>query len=138
LVGADGADGYDGADGALAPVTIPVALSPNDQAIASGAGKGFAPVDVAGTITAFRVQCDPNNEPDALSVVVDLNKVNLTTGALTSVCSTKAIIATGANSGSAVIDGTPAVSPGDWLQIDVDAGSDGKELIGIITITPTP
>jgi hypothetical protein len=117
---------------------IQVALSANGQAIASGTKKGLCRVPIAGTITAFNVVCDPANEPSATSVECDLNTVDLSTGAATSVLSSVATIATGANASTGgAISGTPAVAVGDLLSIDVDQGSDGKELLATITITPS-
>lgn len=135
--GAPGADGADGADGALAPLHIQIALSPNGQNIAAGTKKGMFRVPIAGTITGFVCVCDPANEPSATSVQCDLNTLDLTTGAATSVLSSVATIATGANASTGgAISGTPAVSVGDLLSVDVDQGSDGQELLATITITP--
>jgi hypothetical protein len=118
--------------------TIQVALSGNGQNIASGTKKGLFRVPFAGTITGFAIICDPANEPSASAVQCDLNTVNLSTGALTSVLSSVASIATGANvSTGGAISGTPSVAAGDLLAIDVDQGSDGKELVATITITAT-
>jgi hypothetical protein len=121
---------------AVAKIYEKVALSPNGASIAAGAGKGFAPVSHAGTITAFSVQCDPNNEP-TVTVEVDLNKVNTSDGTVTSALSSVASITSGNNSGTGTINGTQTVSVGDWLQVDIDQGSDGQDLIGIIEITPS-
>jgi hypothetical protein len=119
------------------PYHIQIALSPNGQNIAAGAKKGMCRVPIAGTITAFNVVCDPANEPSATSVQCDLNTLNLSTGAATSVLSSVATIATGANASTGgAISGTPSVAVGDLLSIDVDQGSDGKELVATITITP--
>ena len=117
---------------------IQVALSANGQAIASGTKKGLCRVPIAGTITAFNVVCDPANEPSATSVECDLNTLDLSTGAATSVLSSVATIATGANASTGgAISGTPSVAVGDLLSLDVDQGSDGKELVATITITPS-
>jgi hypothetical protein len=117
---------------------IQVALSGNGQAISSGTKKGLCRVPFAGTITGFLVVCDPANEPSSVAVQVDLNTVDLSTGALTSVLSSVASIATGANvSTGGAISGSPSVAAGDLLAIDVDQGSDGKELLATITITAT-
>jgi len=119
-------------------IYLQVALSGNGQAIASGTKKGVVPVPVAGTITAFRVDCDPANEPSASSVEVDLNKLNRSTGTATSVLSSVATIATGANmSTGGAIDGTQSVTTADILTCDIDQGSDGKELVATIEITPS-
>lgn len=135
--GTAGADGADGADGALAPVYVQVALSGNGQAITSGTKKGVAPVPVAGTITAFRIDCDPANEPSASAVQVDLNKIDRSTGTATSVLSSVASIATGANvSTGGAISGTQTVTTSDMLTFDIDQGSDGKELVATVEITP--
>jgi hypothetical protein len=116
---------------------IQIALSPNGQNIAAGAKKGLCRVPIAGTITGFVVVCDPANEPSATSVQCDLNTLDLSTGAATSVLSSVATIATGANASTGgAISGTPVVAVGDLLSIDVDQGSDGKELLATITITP--
>ena len=118
--------------------TIQVALSGNGQNISSGTKKGLCRVPLAGTITGFLVVCDPANEPSAAAVQCDLNTVNLSTGALTSVLVSVASIATGANvSTGGAISGTPSVAAGDLLAIDIDQGSDGKELVATITITAT-
>jgi len=94
-------------------------------------------VPVAGVITGFVCVCDPANEPSATSVQCDLNTLNLTTGAATSVLSSVASIATGANASTGgAISGSPSVAAGALLSIDVDQGSDGKELLATITITP--
>jgi hypothetical protein len=117
---------------------IQIALSGNTQNISSGSKKGMCRVPFAGTITGFVCVCDPANEPSSVSVECDLNTVNLSTGALTSVLSSVASIATGANvSTGGAISGSPSVAAGDLLAIDVDQGSDGKELIATITITAT-
>jgi hypothetical protein len=119
------------------PYEIQVALSTNGQNIASGTKKGMCRVPIAGTITGFVIVCDPANEPVAEAVQCDLNTLNLGTGAATSVLSSVASIATGANASTGgAISGTPAVAIGDLLSIDVDQGSDGKELLATITITP--
>jgi len=119
------------------PYHIQIALSPNGQPIAAGTKKGMFRVPIAGTITGFVCVCDPANEPSATSVQCDLNTLDLTTGAATSVLSSVATIATGANASTGgAISGTPSVSVGDLLSIDVDQGSDGRELLATITITP--
>jgi len=115
---------------------IQIALSGNGQAISSGTGKGRCRVPLAGTITGFSVICDPANKPSALAVQCDLNTVNLSTGAATSCLSSVASIATGAAASTGgAISGTPSVAVGDQLSIDIDQGSDGKELLATITIT---
>ena len=91
----------------------------------------------AGNITAFVVDCDPANEPSAAAVQVDLNKIARDTGTATSVLSAVAEIATSGNTGTGTVNGTQSVSAGDLLTLDVDQGSDGKELVATITITPT-
>lgn len=117
---------------------IQVALSGNGQNISAGTKKGLCRVPIAGTISGFAVVCDPANEPSAGAVQVDLNTLNLTTGAATSVLSSVASIATGANvSTGGAISGTPSVAVGDLLSLDIDQGSDGKELVATITITAT-
>jgi hypothetical protein len=120
------------------PYHVQIALSANGAAIASGAKKGMFRVPIAGTITGFLTVCDPANEPSAAAVECDLNTLDLSTGAATSVLSSVASIATGANvSTGGAISGTPSVTVGDLLSIDVDQGSDGKELLATITITPS-
>lgn len=117
---------------------IQVALSANGQNIASGTTKGFCRVPIAGTITGFVVVCDPASEPSAASIECDLNRVDSSTGARTSALSSVASIAIGANeSTGGAISGTQTVAVGDRLSIDVDQGSDGKELVATITITAT-
>lgn len=118
--------------------TIQVALSGYDQAVSTGTKKGMCRIPIAGTITGFAVICDPANEPSAAAIQVDLNTVDLSTGALTSVLSSVASIATSANvSTGGAISGSPAVAVGDLLAVDVDQGSDGKGLHASITITAT-
>jgi hypothetical protein len=119
-------------------IYLQVALSGNGSAIASGTKKGVVPVPVAGTITAFRVDCDPANEPSASAIQVDLNTINRSTGTATSILSSVASIATGANvSTGGAINGTQAVTASDMLTLDIDQGSDGKELIATIELTPS-
>lgn len=119
------------------PYYIEVALSANATAISSGTFKGFARVHTDGTITGFVIDCDPNNEPSAAAVQVDLNTVNRSTGTATSVLSAVASIATSANTGTGTISGSPSVSAGDLLSFDIDQGSDGKDLIATVEITPS-
>jgi hypothetical protein len=119
-------------------IYLQVALSGNGSAISSGTKKGVVPVPVAGTITAFRVDCDPANEPSAASIEVDLNTINRSTGTATSILSSVASIAIGANvSTGGAISGTQTVTASDMLTCDVDQGSDGKELIATIELTPS-
>jgi hypothetical protein len=92
---------------------------------------------VAGTITAFRIDCDPANEPSASAVQVDLNKIDRSTGTAMSVLSSVASIATGTNvSTGGAISGTQTVTTSDMLTFDIDQGSDGKELVATVEITP--
>jgi hypothetical protein len=92
----------------------------------------------AGTITGFKIVCDPANEPSAAAVQVDLNAIDLSTGAATSRLSAVASIATGANvSTGGTISGTQTVAAGDQSSFDIDQGSDGKELRALVQITPS-
>jgi hypothetical protein len=117
---------------------IQIALSGNGANISSGTKKGLCRVPFAGTITGFHVICDPANNPVASAVQIDLNTVNLSTGVATSVLSSVASIATGtAASTGGAISGSPTVAVGDLLSLDIDQGSDGKELVATITITAT-
>ena len=117
---------------------IQIALSGYDAAVSAGTKKGQCEVPFAGTITGFRITCDPANEPSAAAIQCDLNTVNLSTGALTSVLTSVASIATGANvSTGGAISGSPSVAAGDQLAVDIDQGSDGKGLLATITITAT-
>lgn len=117
---------------------IQIALSGYDTAVSTGTKKGQCRVPIAGTITGFLITCDPANEPSAAAIQCDLNTVNLSTGALTSVLTSVASIATGANlSTGGAISGSPSVSAGDQLAVDIDQGSDGKGLLATITITAT-
>ena len=118
--------------------TIQIALSGYDQAVSAGTKKGQCRAPFAGAITGFVVTCDPANEPSSVAIECDLNTVDLSTGALTSVLSGVASIATGANvSTGGAISGSPAVAAGDQLAVDIDQGSDGKGLVATITITAT-
>jgi len=126
-----------GAASATAPYYIEVALSGNGADIAAGTFKGLARVHTSGTITGLVIDCDPNNEPSASSIEVDLNTVNRSTGAATSVLSAVASIAIDGNTGTGTVDGTPSVSAGDLLSLDIDQGGDGKELLATIQITPS-
>jgi hypothetical protein len=84
------------------------------------------------------VDCDPANEPSAAAVEVDLNIINRSTGTATSILSSLASIATGANiSTGGAISGTQIVAATDMLTCDIDQGSDGKELIATIELTPS-
>ena len=116
---------------------IQVALSTNGQNIASGAKKGFAPIVIAGTIIRVQIDCDPANEPSAAAVQVDCNKIDRSTGTATSILSSVAPIAAGANTGTGTINGTQTVVDGDALTFDVDQGSDGKELVVSVIIRPS-
>jgi len=117
---------------------IQIALSGYDQAVSSGTKKGQCRVPFAGTITGFLITCDPANEPSAAAIQCDLKTVNLSTGALTSVLTSVASIATGTNvSTGGAISGSPGVSAGDQLAVDIDQGSDGKGLVATVTITAT-
>lgn len=117
---------------------LKVALSGYDQLLSSGTKKGFFDIDIPGVITGFKVCCDPANEPSAAAAQFDLNTVNASTGALTSVLSSVASIATGANvSTGGAISGSPSVAAGDKLAVDCDQGSDGKFYVATITITAT-
>ena len=119
------------------PYYLQAALSVNGAAISAGTFKGFARVPKAGNITDVTIDCDPNNEPSAAAVQVDCNTVDRSTGAATSVLSAVASIATSGNTGSGTVNGTQAVSAGDLLSFDIDQGSDGKDLIVTVEITPT-
>lgn len=117
---------------------IQIALSGYDTAVSSGTKKGQCRIPIAGTITGFAITCDPASEPSAAAIQCDLNTVNLSTGALTTVLSSVASIATGANiSTGGAISGSPSVAAGDQLAVDIDQGSDGKGLLATITITAT-
>lgn len=117
---------------------LKVALSGYDQLLSSGTKKGFFDIDIPGVITGFKVCCDPANEPSAAAAQFDLNTVNASTGALTSVLSSVASIATGANvSTGGAVSGSPAVAAGDKLAVDCDQGSDGKFYVATVTITAT-
>jgi hypothetical protein len=136
ITGSQGPEGEPGTD-APADYSIQVALSPNATNISSGNGKGWARVPFAGTITAVHASCDPSNEPSAIAVQVDVNKVDRATGTATSVLSSVASIATGGNAGSGTVNGTQTVEAGDLLRFDVDQGSDGKELTATVIILRT-
>lgn len=117
---------------------IQIALSGYDTAVSSGTKKGQCRVPYPGTITGFAITCDPANEPSAAAIQCDLNTVNLSTGAITTCLTGVASIATGANvSTGGAISGSPSVSAGDQLAVDIDQGSDGKGLLATITITAT-
>jgi len=78
------------------------------------------------------------NEPSAAAVQVDLNTIDRSTGTATSILSAVASIATGANvSTGGAINGTQTVTTSDMLTLDIDQGSDGKELIATIELTPS-
>ena len=127
-----------GAMSATEPYHIQVALSANGANIAAGTKKGVCRVPKAGNITAFVIDCDPANEPSSAAVQVTLNKIDRSTGTTTSALSSVAEIAIGANTSTGGgINGTQAVSAGDMLTLDINQGSDGKELLATITITPT-
>ncbi len=115
---------------------ITVALSGYDTAISTGDGKGFLRVRIGGRIESVTIDCDPNNEPIIGSIIVDCSKINRTTGAATSVFSTKATIAINGNTGTGTLDGTQSVSAGDLLRFDIDQAADGKELLATVVINP--
>ena len=123
---------------ALPAYWVEVVLTAKGVAIASGTKVAMMTHMQAGTITGFKTVCDPANEPSAAAVQVDLNSVNLSTGAVTSRLSAVASIATGANiSTGGTISGTQTVAVGDQSSFDIDQGSDGKELRALVQITPS-
>jgi hypothetical protein len=84
------------------------------------------------------VDCDPANEPSAASIEVDLNKIDRSTGTATTILSSVASIAISANASTGgAISGTQTVTASDMLTLDIDQGSDGKELIATIELTPS-
>jgi hypothetical protein len=117
-------------------VFVQVALSPNGANIAAGTKKGFFDIPFDCVALSFRAKCDPANEPSASTVQVDCNRLNLTTGAATSILSAVAEIATGANAASGTINGLQTFAAGDSVSFDVDQGTDGKELIAILELLP--
>lgn len=123
---------------ANAPYWVEVVLTAAGADIASGAKVAMMTHMQAGTITGFKIVCDPAAEPSASPVEVDLNSVDLSTGAVTSRLSAVASIATGANvSTGGTISGTQTVAVGDQSSFDIDQGSDGKELRALVQITPS-
>lgn len=116
------------------PYEIQVALSGIGQSISAGLKKGTARVPFPGTVTGFHIACDPGDKPSSVAVEVDVGKVDPSTAAVTSILSAVATIATGQRSGSGTIDGTQTVAAGDWLQFDVDQGSDGGLLTGTVLV----
>jgi hypothetical protein len=125
-------------ESATAPYWVEVVLTASATAIATGSNVAYLTHTKAGTITDFKIVCDPANEPSAAAVQVDMNSVNLTTGATTTRLSAVASIATGANvSTGGTISGTQTVAFGDQTSFDIDQGSDGKELRALVEITPS-
>jgi hypothetical protein len=123
---------------ATAPFWVEVVLTAAGADIATGIKVGLLTHTVAGTITDFKIVCDPANEPSAAAVQVDMNSLDLSTGAATSRLSAVASIATSANvSTGGTISGTQTVAFGDQTSFDIDQGSDGKELRGLVQITPS-
>ena len=123
---------------AAAPFWVEVVLVASATAVATGTGVAYLTHTVAGTITDFKLVCDPANEPSAANIEVDMNSVNLSTGALTTRLSAVGTIATSANiSTGGTISGTQTVAFGDQSAFDIDQGSDGKELRALIEITPS-
>lgn len=123
---------------ATAPFWVEVVLTGAGEDIATGTKVAMLTHTVAGTITGFKLVCDPANEPSAAAVQVDMNAVDLSTGAATSRLSAVAQIATSANvSTGGTISGTQTVAFGDQSSFDIDQGSDGKELRGLVQITPS-
>jgi hypothetical protein len=123
---------------ATAPFWVEVVLTAAGADIATGIKVGLLTHTVAGTITDFKIVCDPANEPSAAAVQVDMNSLDLSTGAATSRLSAVASIATSANvSTGGTISGTQTVAFGDQTSFDIDQGRDGKELRGLVQITPS-
>jgi hypothetical protein len=117
---------------------VEVVLTAAGTAIATGTKVAMLTHMQAGTITGFKIVCDPANEPSAAAVQVDLNSIDLSTGAATSRLSAVASIATSANiSTGGTISGTQTVAVGDQSSFDIDQGSDGKELRALVQITPS-
>ena len=115
---------------------LQASLSAYDTAVSSGTGKAFVPIPKAGTVTGFTIDCNPAAEPATTSVICDLNSVNRSTGTATTLLSAEPTIATGANTATGTVSGTPSVSAGDLLSIDVNQGDAAcKELVATIEIT---
>jgi hypothetical protein len=101
------------------PYLWQMSLSADDAApvvgYKSGAATGFA-----GTVTAVIIDCDPNNEPSTTDLVIDIYRVDRSSGARTSLLSTSATIATGGNNQtSGSLSGTSGVltmTADTWLQ----------------------
>lgn len=133
-----GPQGPQGETGPAGPSFIQVALSGNGANVAAGTKKGMAQIPFACTAASFKIVCDPANEPSASSIEVDCNRLDLSTGAATTILSAVAVIATSANASTGgTINGTQSFSAGDLVSFDIDQGSDGKELIAILGLTPT-
>jgi hypothetical protein len=128
----------DGKASKTAPYWVEVVLTAADTAIATGTKVAMHTHMKAGTITGFKIVCDPANEPSAAAVQVDMNAIDLSTGAATSRLSSVASIATGANvSTGGAISGTQTVAVGDRSSWDIDQGSDGKWLMAYYELTPS-
>jgi hypothetical protein len=106
-----------------------IALSGSGANIASGAKKGVWPIKEDIRVVSVSIDCDPANEPSAVTVEVDANRIDRSTGSATSILSAVASIATGANTGSGTVNGTQDFDAGSMMTFDVDQGSDGKELL---------
>lgn len=93
-------------------------------------------VPFACTVSDFSIFCDPSNEPTG-NVAVDMNTVNLSTGASTSALSSVATISSGNNTATGTINGTLTCAAGDMLDWDIDQGTTGKGLSARVKLTPT-
>lgn len=124
--------------GDKAPYWVEVVLTAAGVNIATGTKVAMVTHMQAGTITGFKIVCDPANEPSGSSVEVDCNSINLSTGAVISRLSSVASIAVAANiSTGGVISGTQTVAVGDQSTFDIDQGTTGRELRALIQITPS-
>jgi hypothetical protein len=106
-----------------------IALSGNTANVSAGVKKGVWPIKESIRVTGVSIDCDPANEPAASSIEVDANRIDRSTGTPTTILSSVATIATGANTGTGTVNGTQNFAAGDMMTFDIDQGSDGKELL---------
>ena len=99
----------------------------------SAGSRGGAYAGVAGTVTAIEVVCDPNGKPTGSNVIINLQKVDLATGAAADLCSPDSTIVVGSATGAGtVVSAAAAVTATTWLEAVCVQGDAGVKSISIL------
>ena len=102
----------------------------------SAGSRGGAYAGVAGTVTAIAVVCDPNGKPTGSNVIINLQKVDVSTGTATDMCNPDATITVGSATGSGTVtSAAAAVTATTWLEaVCVQGDSAVKSISILVTI----